>query len=214
MNAEPIVQSEVSRKDKYTNAYIWNLEKQHWWSYLQSSKGDADIKNRLLDTVGEGEGGVTGENSIETYTLQNIISAKQIASGNLLCDVGNPKPVLCDNIEGWDGEGSGREAQEGEDICRHVASSHWCMAETITILWSNYPLIKNFKRENKLKKFDSFTRSQGSGWHCGSCRDVVPTMVHKRQTPSCNSLGGCSNCIGQVREGSVTATSKLILYQS
>jgi len=45
------------------------------------------MKNRLLDTVGEREGGVMGENSIETYTLQYAI---QIASGNLLYDAGNP----------------------------------------------------------------------------------------------------------------------------
>ena len=78
------------------------------------------MKNILLDTVGEGEGGVIGENSIETYTIQYAI---QIASSNLLYDAGNPKLTLCDNIEGWDGEGGGREVQEGEDICIHVASS-------------------------------------------------------------------------------------------
>ena len=93
------------------------------------------MKNRLLDTVGEREGGVMGENSIETYTLQYAI---QIASGNLLYDAGNPKPMLCDNTEGWDGEGGGREVQEGEDICIHVVSSRCCMAETTTILGSNY----------------------------------------------------------------------------
>ena len=26
--------------------------------YMQGSKGDTDIKNRILDTVGEGEGGM------------------------------------------------------------------------------------------------------------------------------------------------------------
>ena len=34
-------------------------------------KGDTDIKNRLLDTVGEGEGGMIRENSPETYILPN-----------------------------------------------------------------------------------------------------------------------------------------------
>ena len=34
---------------------------------MQDSKRDIDIKNRLLDSVGEGEGGMTWENSIETY---------------------------------------------------------------------------------------------------------------------------------------------------
>ena len=51
------------------NAYIWNLERQYWQSYMHGSKGDTDIKNRLLDTVGEGEGRMIWENSPETYTL-------------------------------------------------------------------------------------------------------------------------------------------------
>jgi len=32
-------------------------------------------------------------------------------------------PVLCDNTEGWDGVGDGREVQEGGDICKPVADS-------------------------------------------------------------------------------------------
>ena len=28
---------------------------------------------------------------------------------------------LCINLEGWDGEGDGRELQEGGDICIHMA---------------------------------------------------------------------------------------------
>ena len=35
----------------------------------------------------------------------------------LLYDTGNPKPGLCDNLEGWDGEGGGWEVQEGGGIC-------------------------------------------------------------------------------------------------
>ena len=35
-------------------------------------KGDTDIKNRLLDSVGEGKGGVIWEKSIETYTLPYV----------------------------------------------------------------------------------------------------------------------------------------------
>ena len=50
----------------------------------------------------------------------------------------------------WHGEGGGREVQEGGDICIPMADSYWRMAETITILWSNYPPIKNkiFKNKN------------------------------------------------------------------
>ena len=35
-------------------------------------KRDTDVKNRLLDSVGEGEGGVIWENNIETYTLPYV----------------------------------------------------------------------------------------------------------------------------------------------
>ena len=38
----------------------------------QSSKGDADIKDRLLDTVREGEGGMIWESSIETHALPYV----------------------------------------------------------------------------------------------------------------------------------------------
>ena len=34
---------------------------------MQDSKRDTDVKNRFLDYVGEGKGGMICENSIETY---------------------------------------------------------------------------------------------------------------------------------------------------
>ena len=48
---------------------------------------------------------------------------KLIASGNLLYDMGIPKSVLCDNLEGWDGEGGGRRAQGVGDIGIPLADS-------------------------------------------------------------------------------------------
>ena len=49
MNLEPIIQTEVSQKEKntYINAYIWNLERWHQLTYLQGSNGDADTGDRL-----------------------------------------------------------------------------------------------------------------------------------------------------------------------
>ena len=35
----------------------------------------------------------------------------------LLYDAGSSNLVLCDNLEGWDGMGGGREVQEGGDVC-------------------------------------------------------------------------------------------------
>ena len=64
--------SERERQIPYINAYIWSLERQYWWSYIQGSKRDTDAKNRLLDSVGEGEGGMTWENSTETRTLPYV----------------------------------------------------------------------------------------------------------------------------------------------
>ena len=55
MNLEPIIQSEVSQKEKdkcHSNAYTWTLEK----IYLQGSNGKTDIKNSFW-TWGEGRRG-------------------------------------------------------------------------------------------------------------------------------------------------------------
>ena len=39
---------------------------------MQGSKGDADVKNRILDSAGETEGGMLWENNTETYTLPYV----------------------------------------------------------------------------------------------------------------------------------------------
>ena len=40
---------------------------------MRDSKGDTDVKNRLLDSVGEGKSGMIWENGIETlyYHVRN-----------------------------------------------------------------------------------------------------------------------------------------------
>ena len=61
MNLEPIIEGRESEKERqilYIDTYIWNLERRYQRSYMQGSKGDTDVKNRLLDSVGEGEGGM------------------------------------------------------------------------------------------------------------------------------------------------------------
>ena len=44
---------------------------------MQNRKRDTDVQNRLLDSVGEGEGGMFQENSIETCISSRV---KQITS--------------------------------------------------------------------------------------------------------------------------------------
>ena len=62
---------------------------------MRDSKRDTDVKNRLLDSVGEGEGegGMIWENGIETYILS---CKKQIASLGLIQDTG------CLGLVHWD----------------------------------------------------------------------------------------------------------------
>ena len=77
MNETGVYYTEWSKPERktpiqYTNAYIWNLERWWWWSYMRDSKRDTDVKNKLLDSVGEGEGGMIWENSIETYILSYV----------------------------------------------------------------------------------------------------------------------------------------------
>ena len=80
---------------------------------MQDSKRDTDVNKRLLDSVGEGEGGMIWENSIETRILPYV---KQIASPGSMHETG---PVHWDDSEGWHGEGGGRGVQDGEHMYTH-----------------------------------------------------------------------------------------------
>ena len=48
------LKSEREKQILYTNAYIWNLKKNSWWTYLQRRNGDTDIENWLVEQVGRG----------------------------------------------------------------------------------------------------------------------------------------------------------------
>ena len=71
---------------------------------MQDNKIDTNIKNRLLDSVGEGEVGMILENSTETCTLSYL---KQMTSPSTMHETGYSKLVYWDNPERWDGEGGG-----------------------------------------------------------------------------------------------------------
>ena len=60
---------------------------------MRDSKRDTDVKNRLLDSVGEVEGGMIWENGIETCILS---CRKQIASLGSIQDTG------CLGLVHWD----------------------------------------------------------------------------------------------------------------
>ena len=52
---------------------------------MQDSKRDTDVKNSLLDSMGEGKGGMIWDNTIETCILSYM---KQIASQGLMHEMG------------------------------------------------------------------------------------------------------------------------------
>ena len=97
---------------------------------MQNRKRDTDVQNRLLDSVGEGEGGMFLENSIETCILSRV---KQITS---------PGWVHETSARGWCTGKTQRDQVEREvgggigmgNTCKSMADSCQCMAKTTTIL--------------------------------------------------------------------------------
>ena len=77
---------------------------------------DRDVVNNLLDSVGEGKGGMIWENGIETCELSYV---KRIASPGSMHDTGCSGLVHWDDPEGWDGEGGGRRVQDREHTYTH-----------------------------------------------------------------------------------------------
>ena len=97
---------------------------------MQNRKRDTDVQNRLWDSVGEGEGGMFRENSIETCILSRV---KQITRPGWMHET---------SAQGWypgktQRDGVGREAGGGigmGNTCKSMADSCQCMAKTTTIL--------------------------------------------------------------------------------
>ena len=82
---------------------------------MQGSKRDTDVRNRLLDYVGEGKGGMLWENSTEACISPYV---KQMTSASSTHEAEHSKPVLWDNQR--DGVGSGgRGFRTGGHMCTH-----------------------------------------------------------------------------------------------
>ena len=96
---------------------------------MQDSKRDTDGKNRLLDSVGEGEGGMFLENNIETCILSRV---KQITSPGWMHET---------SARTWCTGKSQRDRVEREvgggigigNTCKSMANSCQCMTKPTTI---------------------------------------------------------------------------------
>ena len=97
---------------------------------MQNRKRDTDVQNRLLDSVGEGEGGMFRENSIETRILSRV---KQITSPGWMHETS--AQAWCtgktqrDRVERVVGGGIGMG-----NTCISTVDSCQCMTKTTTIL--------------------------------------------------------------------------------
>ena len=97
---------------------------------MQNRRRDTDVRNRLLDSVGEGEGGMFRENSIETCILSMV---KQITSPGWMHEK---------SVRAWCTGKTQRDRVErvvGGGIrmgntCKSMADSCQCMTKTTTIL--------------------------------------------------------------------------------
>ena len=97
---------------------------------MQNRKRDTDVQNRLLDSVGEGEGGMFQEKSIKTCILSRV---KQITSPGWMHETS--ARTWCtgktqrDQVEMEVGGGIGMG-----NTCKTMADSCQCMMKTTTIL--------------------------------------------------------------------------------
>ena len=96
---------------------------------MQNRKRDTDVQNRLLDSVGEGKGGMFRENSIETCILSRV---KQITS---------PGGMHETSARAWCTGKTQRDRVEQEvgggigmgNTCNSMSDSCQCMTKTTTI---------------------------------------------------------------------------------
>ena len=97
---------------------------------MQNRKRETHVQNRLLDSVGEGEGGMFRENSIKTCIL---LSVKQITSPGWMhetsarawCTGKTQRDRVEREVGGWIGMGN---------TCKPMADSRQCMTKPTAII--------------------------------------------------------------------------------
>ena len=110
---------------------------------MQNRKRDTDVQNRLLNSVGEGEGGMFRENSVETCILSRV---KQITSPGWMHET---------NAQSWCTGKTQRDGVEREvgggigmgNACKSVADSCQCMTKTTTIKKKRKKYIRKLKNK-------------------------------------------------------------------
>ena len=123
MNLEPIIQSEMSQKEKdkyYILTYIYRIQKNGTENLFTEQQWRSRHREQTYGH-GErgGEGEIYGKSNMETYiTICKIDSQQEFAVW-----LRKLKQGLYINLEGWDGAGYGRKIQKGGNRCILMADS-------------------------------------------------------------------------------------------
>ena len=125
---------------------------------MQNRKRDTDVENRLLDSVGEGEGGMIWENSIETCILSSV---KQIASQGWMQEK---------SAQGWgtaktQRDGMGREVGGGirmGNTCKSMADS--CQKWQKPLQYCKVISLQLIKINEKKKKDSMLSLLRAQSW--------------------------------------------------
>ena len=142
MSLEPIIQSEVSQKEKdkyHILTHIYRTRK----TVLKNLFIGQQWRNRHREqTCGHGERGgegeMNGKSNMETYiTICKIVSQREFAVW-----LRKLKQGLCINLEGWEGVGDGREAQKGRKY---------------TYIYGSFMLMLDRKQQNSVEQL-SFSK--------------------------------------------------------
>ena len=122
MNLEPIIQNEVSQKEKdkyHILTHIYGIQKN---GIEELTYRSAMEKQTQRIDYGHGERGVDGGRCMERVTWKLTLPyIKEIANGNLLYGSGNSNRGSVSTQR--DGLGDGREVQKGVDMCIPMADS-------------------------------------------------------------------------------------------
>ena len=97
---------------------------------MQNRKRDTDVQKRILDSVGEGEGGMFRENSIETCILSRV---KQITSSGGMHETSTRAwctGMTQRNQVEWEVGGGIRMGS----TCNFMADSFQCMTKSTAML--------------------------------------------------------------------------------
>ena len=133
MKLEPIIQSEVSQKDKHQYSilmHIYGIYKDGNNNPICKTEKETQMYRTDFWTLGEGEGGMFQENSIETCILSRV---KQITSPGWMHETSAQAwctgKTQSNRVEREVGGAMGMG-----NTCKSMADSCQCMAKTTTIL--------------------------------------------------------------------------------